>query len=695
VNGAQKGRCITEVRIADSADRCVLGPFRRGRSAGEYSPRTRSVAVLAALAALALVACVNRHRPEQMDRKTLPQARAAEPPRGVRSVSEIDAVTAVTELSGAAYVSVSGQLWRFDPLLRPMSHPTGEPGKPVVALAAHPAQGLWAATRDGLVARLESDGWTVVTSPEVGSVRVLHASSGGVWVAGSEAVARWEGESWRRFPLESAATELQDQPDGKLWIGAEQGAYLLQGSRLRVYGPAQGQPLRRVDEMTVTAAGGLVAVGRDARGSGLLAHFDGSRWTAHRASVPLAFDWVGRRGHDVLVSSVGRVFRLVQLRGGERQTPPRRMLVLEAEVGSDAPAGFPAPLLALDPLPLELPPATVVADGGQSLLVGTRGLGVARVAARHVDWLRPRTLARGERRLNAGCLGSRCFVALRGRVVSHTNGTGFRLHPLPGLPADSRVHVFMPGPSGKVWLLHGSPRASRLLLSELDQDGLRQLHEVPIGTATTVLRARFARFAPRGELWIGLSRLDEGNLERPWGVAVVSHGELLAHHRSVEPDEQRRPAVDLVIPDDVRDVTFGNMGEAWLATAAGVIRIANAEATEYTENDGLASEISYAIGWTPSGEAAVGTLRGVGRFDGAHWRFDLGPALERSTRALLSEGSQLWAGTSSGLVKWQAGVISVLSRANGLLAEGVLDLFRAPDGALWVLTEEGISIVRE
>lgn len=170
------------------------------------------------------------------------------------------------------------------------------------------------------------------------------------------------------------------------------------------------------------------------------------------------------------------------------------------------------------------------------------------------------------------------------------------------------------------------------------------------------------------------------------GVAVI-------YHRSTLLAEEARAPGSLALPDDIRDVWFDGP-ITWFATGVGLCRVQNGVVDQFTENDGLASEILYTGVKLPSGTLWVGSFSGAGRLDKDRWYFDFEGPLARSIHAFLLQGQTLWAATSVGVVQRSGdGQVTLWDASRGLGGGSVVDLHLQQRGArrLWLLTEQGVS----
>jgi ligand-binding sensor domain-containing protein len=231
-----------------------------------------------------------------------------------------------------------------------------------------------------------------------------------------------------------------------------------------------------------------------------------------------------------------------------------------------------------------------------------------------------------------------------------------------------------------------------VVVSRLDGQRFTRLYESKVAIPEGRAEVRFARVAPDGKLWAGPSYVDRDGIGHPWGVAILAAGEPARYHRSsLMPAEDRQPG-SLALPDDIRDVLFAGE-DTWFSTGSGICRVRGSKVDVFTENEGLESEIVYSVAHGPGGQLFAASHGGVGRFDGKWWHFDLGDVLRKPSRALVPRGQHLWVGTSSGLVGWSPSGLRVIDSRLGLAGDRVLDLYLEAGRRMWVLTDDGLSIV--
>jgi ligand-binding sensor domain-containing protein len=148
------------------------------------------------------------------------------------------------------------------------------------------------------------------------------------------------------------------------------------------------------------------------------------------------------------------------------------------------------------------------------------------------------------------------------------------------------------------------------------------------------------------------------------------------------------------LPTDLVAMYWKGPQEAWFATRSGAARVLDGKLRVFTENDGMESELTRAIGPGPDGQIFVATRRGTGRFDGTRWIFPRLGAFYPPASALAHDShGNVFIGTEKGL--WCVGECApdVIDHTRGLVEDNVADLAVDGRNRVWVLTEKGINIV--
>lgn len=611
----------------------------------------------------------------------------------VDSFSELYPVTAAAEQGGGLYVGRKADLLRFDIAAgdhQTLAGPKGAPLKEVSALSGSPASGLWVAAKGALYHRKEGK-WIDVPAGAPPRARALLAMDDGVLVGGEAGLARLAKGSWTKMlPGAKVTTLVEHRSRSEVWIGTTQeGVYSLDGAgKLVSHSPARGQPVRSVQSLVVLADGGVLVLGRDGRGRQLLSHFDGKVWIRYWPSSEQRLRRLFTAGKKIFLQHRKGLFELRQVAAPKDGAAPFSLLHLTVERAPGSPADHPAPFFVAVDAERRLPRGiTVVTSSGGHAYIGTLALGVARFDGGELRWFRTMELMGGQERLSVGCGAQGCFFAGGGQVYRYAKG---QLRAL-ALPEGRPAIAVLRQSNGRVAVLLRGADPNALALARVKDGKLAVERELPLRVPRGPAIARFSRRDPAGSAWVGLAYRDEQKEERPWGVGVIGVDGKTTFHRSTLLAKEKRPADSLALPNDIRDVSFKD-GELWMATGVGVCHVVGKKVREITENDGLISEITYAIDISPKGEVLVGSYAGLGSFDGKKWSFEFSPPLSGSVRALVRKGDVLWAGTLSGLARRQGEKVQTFSARDGLAGKRIVDLHLDAKGRLWVLTKQGLTV---
>ncbi len=121
----------------------------------------------------------------------------------------------------------------------------------------------------------------------------------------------------------------------------------------------------------------------------------------------------------------------------------------------------------------------------------------------------------------------------------------------------------------------------------------------------------------------------------------------------------------------------------------------------WTTQTGLPQNSVWAVAETRDGYLWIGTQEGLVRFDGLRFTvFDREntPELKSSEVTALAEGKEgiLWVGTrGAGVLQYSAGHFRAFTVQEGLADNTVLSLFADSGGGIWVITEGGLSSIRD
>ena len=616
----------------------------------------------------------------------------------------------------------------------------GFSGRRVSALAADQVGRILIATEAGIFRRSEVAGQgryqAIAKLPNVTHLAPVTpiGASDAFWAGTSSGLFFVEGATTSAIDAVGrvAITSLDLDVDGKsVWVGARGRGLLrvdgradgrvdgrVNGSKVSAeFGPGGADGIDVVDVIgtAVLPNGTRIAVGRAADGGTrlVLLRLDGPVVLLAQPDLPVAALVAGPRGPLVIggPTSSTRAFSLGLVERGE---------VVEAGGIRFSPArkNLRGVRVAARPEARETPPeVTVAVVGGDDVFVGTRSMGVARLAAGGPDYLPAGELALGARSLSVACVDrSRCVVA---------TGTG------RGWLWDARAHGVAPIPDGllvggltavagdgaaTVYLVSGDG-SKTIRIAKLSGDGA---HSDPVRDVVVAMEGSpvvtFAALSPMGNLWMAVrDRLASGQEFGRGVIEVPLPAGRAIHHRPYGPAEKRPPEA-LPIAGDVSAVRFANaVGPAagphaiWFCTSMGVVRFAGGDLVRWGENEGL-SEHCHDLEVAVDGTAWVATEDGPARFDGKNWRaWDgsgsrVGPKSNGTSawptnregeavaaRALIAIDRGLWAGGARGV--WPLTAVGrPIDRASGLIDDDVVDLVADRFGRLWVLGHRGLTM---
>lgn len=147
----------------------------------------------------------------------------------------------------------------------------------------------------------------------------------------------------------------------------------------------------------------------------------------------------------------------------------------------------------------------------------------------------------------------------------------------------------------------------------------------------------------------------------------------------------------------VRAFLQGRDGSIWLATDEGVSRWRNQKITNYRVSDGLAYFSTRSLLEDQRGDIWIGTDQGLSRLHGDSFEHDgATDALKNEKVWAIHEDSQsgLWFGTrTGGLYRWRSGVLTHYTTAQGLASNGIYELLEDSNNTLWMSGPNGISAV--
>ncbi|MDB4964522.1 MAG: Hybrid sensor [Myxococcales bacterium] len=667
-----------------------------------------------------------------------PSAPAIRPPSftasRVRAFSDSLAVTSVADSPASLFVGTPRGLVRWDGATRytVLAQRDGLPADRIAAVAVDATGGVWVATAKGL-SRGVRNAWTnYAVAPVGGFLTGLQSDGKVVWAGGPEGLARLHNGKWEHFFADTGITAIAAGPGGTLWVGTS-GAGVLRiaknGEKLDHFTVAQGCETDVVRGL-VAVDRTLLVVGEGAAGA-RAAFFDGERFHSYELTSPSVIEWAARAGARTLVGAGDHIYSItlqsptpageelpaaaaVKLAAIAGWVAAPRPVALKPDLPStwlDVPAAAaqrpkpppPAPpvkgksaIVAAPPAgppfvveesPLHLPDGVTAVGGSErGLLVGTRFLGALRIENDVPRQYRINDLASGAVRLTVACVTSKdgaddCFLATGGTRAWRFDGQAFEIAAIDP-EQGSRILAILRDDKGDVLAIHRGAEDRQLRLSRVDAGRWTPIGMQPVVVPQGAPELNFAAFAPDGHLWVGLRYVDKEGDARDWGADEIDvfSGKVIPHKE---------------LPTDVVAMYWKAKNEAWFATRSGAARLLDGHVRVFTENDGMASDITRDIGpGSQPGEIFVATGRGTGRFDGTRWTFPRLGAFYHSANALAHDAhGNVFIGTDKGLFCVGECAPDAIDIKRGLVADVVKDLAVDGRNRVWVLTEKGINIV--
>jgi hypothetical protein len=624
----------------------------------------------------------------------------------VRAFSEATAVRSVAAVLPYVFVASDLGLERWDlrsdhGLFLTAEH--GLPGGGARALAVDAGRRwLWIGT-DGGITRydIEAEVFADVPppppplAPVAAEIAALApAGAGGVWIGGPAGLAYAEVDgTWQAGGYASEVTALLRAADGSLWIGTRSAGLLLRrlDGAFASFGKEEHCDVERVRLLIDGPDGSVLAVGESRAGTQRIAVLRGEVCATFRSTPDVRWIAAARRREQIVVLAGRQLYGLTAPRPGARRLARDGMRLVPIAPGSDtARTAVPYVIRALE---VGVPHgATALGAVDDDLLIGTRAIGTARVprAAERPRWLRRGELVGGQARLSVACARpADCLVAAGGRLWRF-DGAGFA-------PVDSGYGVVLAVVRAReqTYVLYRAGAEGRIRVAHVDRAGkdFAPLDAVRIETPGTASDLAFARFSPRGQLWVGLRYRDEEGELRPYGVAEIDLGlALVAYHHASHNAAELEKGV-LPIPIDVTDIAFLGDEEVWLASSEGATRIKGRTLSVHSESRGdLLSDFLRGVAITSGVIVFVASRLGVGMFDGARWESPA--ALRREDNALaVGPDGRLWMATPRGLAVFDGARLRRLDARRGLLEDAILDVVVDRFGRVWALGKTGLNLV--
>jgi hypothetical protein len=654
---------------------------------------SRSLALLAVVAA---AAC----RPSEPPAAPIPPVSAGKV--RVRVFTEPSPVRLLASAGRFVFVATDSDIERWDAsgAVLPLSAEHGLSGSQIVAIAPDvDRRWVWILTEGGLGHYDVSAETFQQLTPPTASVgldftalakegaSVAPATDGGAWLGTAHGLFYVSAQGgWASTPVKDPIHGLVRDHAGWLWVATKSGLITRKptGETARI-GLAEGCAI--VDPRLIVELPGdrMLVIGADADGRDRMAFGKQLQWTTYRALPEVKWDAAARRGNGAVVMAGERLYRISPADAGQVRPLARDGMRLVAMIGSGN-ADW-----VIDPIDVVLPPgALTLASVDDQLLIGTRELGTARYKdgdQRPHDWLRRRQMFVDATTLSVACAkASDCWLATGTRGAWHWTGDRF----VPGGP-DEIVLAVVRDPAGPIYALHRPAGDTTIRLSKIDASGWTVQAKVSLTTPGSEPAISFARFASSGSLWAGL-RYKDGIEMRPYGIAVIdtATGKVSYHRNDPTADKKQKmlPIPLGVVDGDVRGDT------AWFATNEGVVRLVNGKVDQWTEADGLRSELARAVAIAADGTVIVATGSGAARWDGKAWDFP--PALGFEINDVVAtRNGQVWMATERGIAAWDGHKVRRVDTRRGLAEDLVLDVATDQFDRVWARGPGSLTLVSQ
>lgn len=617
------------------------------------------------------------------------------PPPGarvrVRAFTEATPVSHIVAVPPFAFAATGSGIDRWDLRSGQAKHlgaEEGLAGQRVQALDVDRVRAqLWIATELGLSRYdLASSAFGPVPPPPealgIDSFEgaTLAASDRGVWLGLARGLFHVSADgAWSSTGITAPVSDLVVDAEGTLWVGTSVGLFVERAGVWRPLGPELGCDLASVRFVALGPDGRAVAVGENAGGRQRIAIAEGEACQSYRSSPDQVWRAAASRPSELLVLTDARLYSMRRPVAGARALGRDGIQLLTVpRMDGERPLSSPYAMRAA---------AGQVPAGAQALaafedevLVGTRNLGTARVAADRtgpVAWLRRGELVDAAHTLSVACVArDDCYVATGSRSAWRFDGERF----VPTGGGERRVLAVARGPAGQIIGLRQTPDGRRIALAELRGDQWREMG-FAIETPGADPEVPFARFAPGGLLWVGLRYRDEAGEVRPWGIAQVDLTSGTVAY-------QRAGGGETI---DVLAVDFRGE-EAWLATSHGAAQMLGGKVSIVGDVEGQGSGNLRGVACGAGGVVYVAGAQGIGHYDGSQWIYPRALAQPVNDIDLAPDG-RLWMATERGLVVYDGTRVRRLDARRGLVENHIRDLALDQYGRVWLRGAHSLGLV--
>lgn len=521
--------------------------------------------------------------------------------------------------TNAGVVRFDGQ--RFTPWPRSGAFPV--PSTLINALFATGDGTLWIVAGDSIVR--EKDGQVTVLPPVDGVSQITRTFAqvpdGAIWAAGSEGLARLDGDRWQRVPVPgepgAPVTALYEDGRRRLWIATQGRIYRQEGDRF-VHAPLDVEgPVRFIERDGVMFVGSLASDFRVFRLNDtgpatrvialplvdLQEPIEWSRPSWRASTPPWLLDrrgnvWLGTNGAGLIRIDLesGRVVRRyterdglsgdmvravledrdgniwVATHSGLTRVTPSSIRPVAIRAGSTADDISTIEQDAQGGVWVEAPGALVrLADGASTRFTTAAGAHFDRITAMHTDARGVFWVATADRRL---------VRWIRGR---------FEPVPLPATFAARAVTSIASGADGRLWLYNGDA------ILRQAPDGSQVFIAPPSGITDGPVRFTYAD--RRGRLWIAADHAEVAIVEGT-GVRMLREA-------------------DGVPPGNLTGIHEEASGRIWMSSDNGLSAIDGTAVRTLTAANGIPGRRVFFVTDDAQGRLWLGTSSGLARVDRA------------------------------------------------------------------------------
>lgn len=264
--------------------------------------------------------------------------------------------------------------------------------------------------------------------------------------------------------------------------------------------------------------------------------------------------------------------------------------------------------------------------------------------------------------------------------------------------------LLIAGISGIIWVLVPRPKAPEAW----------QIIRPPIDVAALALydgaiwaggRDGVVRIDPVSGALLEDVRIEGNALRFVYALLVTREGDLwIGHDRGIHRLHQGRWEHMRTIGDVPLARVYALLqtrdGAIWIGTETGLLRYCHNDATFFTRDDGLASNVvsvlfedSRGVVWAGNGMTMEG---GLSSWDGTAWRTYEGLVHPMINAIIEDHNGVLWFGAGfaarGGISRFDGTTWSVITRADGLAGDKVRSLFQDAYGGIWAGSEyDGVA----